>query len=1081
MAATGSKELWRPINSSKELYSKEEKIGEGTYAHVFKGKIKATGREIAIKKIKLGHVKKHLLDESVNYLADNPSRQFRDGVNMSAIREVKALQELRHPNIIELVDVYMHKGNLHLILEFLQCDLEMVIKDTTLTFKQEDVKSWMLMITRGLYHCHRNNLLHRDMKPNNILISPDGLVKLADFGLTREFGEWNRPMSPQAVTRWYKPPELLLSATTYGSAVDMWSTACIFAELFIRSPFLVAERDSDMGQLDVILKALGTPTVEEWNYMPLNANVELQLFPKPRSLQQYFTAARPDAIDLMRKMFEFDPNKRISAEEALRHPYFTNLPRPTPPPKLPVTTKQIKPNRDVYLGPEAVAPDAGPRGTKRKQSDDDDQDASKRSKTQPACALPHISAQKQAQKKSTASSSTKKNATSKGERTSSEPVTASTKTTEISPTSASSSASPVNNHRESINPSPEPSPIVSTPPIASQQTTSIKPPILPKAMPNNNQPSSLSIQLQHQAQQRQTAAGSASSLHATSRGVTNQYPSPINEPISRPSQNIPISRPPTFAEPGQQSRINSVPRVIYSDIEYDDDNEDHDGPGAILPSSLNELLTPSEQIQLSRSAGKTSLESYFGGAQIPMPNNAKRRDEYILTAPASPLRMNSALAWSAENGRQTLLNARSLPNVLGRYYRAAESVHGDDVSDLPDDERIEDDDEHHVPFLMEEEEMVTSSRPRRNGSNSNLSGLAGSPVMNNRLSGLAGSPGGSRANGIGMNHINGSNIYQASSSYGSNGYASNGYQTYGQQSLGLGIVPDKPNGVMNINLTARIPSDQHAQLSYTSPGSYLAPTQRGPRMMSYSSVARTGVEENVMGALPARHETHITRPQQELELLCPFAQQGTCRFGDKCKYLHGLPCPVCQKLVLHPQGSSQEHTEHIASCQRKQAIINARNAQADHADDLECVICFEVIKKKKDPRFGLMKCPHPVCLDCIRQWRLNEAMDNSKTCPICRTVTHFVIPSTVWISDEMEKERVIEIYQQKLATMDCKHFDNGRGQCPFGNSCFYRHAYADGSLEQVKKRWVTGGGEEESKIVGPTRLADFLSDYMERA
>ncbi|CAG8753207.1 27804_t:CDS:2, partial [Dentiscutata erythropus] len=148
-------------------YTKEKKIGEGTYAKVYKGKDRETGRAVAIKKIKL-------VQTEIGF----------QGIEISAVREVKVLRELRHPNIIEVYS-----------------DLEMIIKDKSLVFISADIKSWMLMTLRGLHHCHRNWILHRDMKPNNLLVGREGQLKLADFGLARDFAEPRiKTMSPQVVT-----------------------------------------------------------------------------------------------------------------------------------------------------------------------------------------------------------------------------------------------------------------------------------------------------------------------------------------------------------------------------------------------------------------------------------------------------------------------------------------------------------------------------------------------------------------------------------------------------------------------------------------------------------------------------------------------------------------------------------------------------------------------------------------------------------------------------------------------------------------------------------------------------------------
>ncbi|PJF19209.1 Serine/threonine-protein kinase [Paramicrosporidium saccamoebae] len=296
-------------------YVKERKVGEGTYAVVYEGRDTQTGRRVALKKIKM--------------------TSQGSGLDISAIRELKYLYELHHPNIAKMVDAFTFKKNLNLVLEFYDADLEMMIKDRDLAFTPSDVKSWMLMLLRSVEYCHQRGILHRDLKPNNLLIATDGNIKLADFGLARSFGYPIEPMTSQVVTRWYRPPELLYGARYYTDAVDIWAAGCIFAELMLRTPFLPAE--TDMGQLKVIFQALGTPTEDDWPGM--SSLPDYVSFPRsPKTpLASIFNAASDDALNLLEKMLIFDPTKRITAREALGHAYFTNLPRPTPPERLPKT------------------------------------------------------------------------------------------------------------------------------------------------------------------------------------------------------------------------------------------------------------------------------------------------------------------------------------------------------------------------------------------------------------------------------------------------------------------------------------------------------------------------------------------------------------------------------------------------------------------------------------------------------------------------------------------------------------------------------------------------------------------------
>ena len=316
-------ELAERLNEeTKEKYVKDKKLGEGTYAIVYLGHVKQDlSSLVAIKKIKV-------------------NTEYRDGLSMDAIREVKYLQELSHPNIIALHAVFSSKNqNLNLVLEFLPLgDLEMLIKDTDgIRYGTAEVKAWMGMLARAVWFCHENFVLHRDIKPNNLLIAADGEVKLADFGLARSFSDPYWPMTYQVITRWYRPPELLFGAKFYSGVVDVWSMGMVFAELILRAPFVAGM--TDVNQLELICNAIGTPTEENWpGVTKLDGYVKFEGLVISRDRNYYlsmFGTAGAIGVDLLMSMLTLDPRKRCTARQVLEHKWWTSDPPPTTKEELP--------------------------------------------------------------------------------------------------------------------------------------------------------------------------------------------------------------------------------------------------------------------------------------------------------------------------------------------------------------------------------------------------------------------------------------------------------------------------------------------------------------------------------------------------------------------------------------------------------------------------------------------------------------------------------------------------------------------------------------------------------------------------
>ncbi|MQL91244.1 hypothetical protein Taro_023854 [Colocasia esculenta] len=191
--------------------------------------------------------------------------------------------------------------------------------------------------------------------------------------------------------------------------------------------------------------------------------------------------------------------------------------------------------------------------------------------------------------------------------------------------------------------------------------------------------------------------------------------------------------------------------------------------------------------------------------------------------------------------------------------------------------------------------------------------------------------------------------------------------------------------------------------------------------------------------------------------ICSFAAAGNCPRGESCPHIHGDLCPTCGKHCLHPY-RTDEREEHIRMCQKNSKHLEALRL----SQEIECSVCLERVLSKPTPaerKFGLLsECDHPFCISCIRNWRSNSpssGMDVNtalRACPICRKLSYFVIPSVIWYSSKEEKQEIVDGYKAKLRSIDCKYFDFGNGSCPFGTSCFYRHAYRDGRLEEVVLR-----------------------------
>ncbi|KAJ9079085.1 cyclin-dependent kinase 5 [Entomophthora muscae] len=286
-----------------DKYQKIEKLGEGTYGIVYKAQNKDTNEFVALKRIRL----------------DNEE----EGVPCTAIREISLLKELKHPNIVRLHDVLHTEKKLVLVFEYSDSDLKKFIDAYNGELDVVTVKHLLYQLLLGLSYCHLNRVLHRDLKPQNLLINKRGELKLADFGLARAFGIPVRSYSHEVVTLWYRAPDVLMGSRHYDTSIDIWSVGCIFAEMSTGRPLFPGNSSKD--QLLRIFRILGTPTEASWPEMSLLPEYKpVPIFPAI-PLTQILPKLDAPGIDLLTKLLEFDPTRRISAQQALSHPYFADL------------------------------------------------------------------------------------------------------------------------------------------------------------------------------------------------------------------------------------------------------------------------------------------------------------------------------------------------------------------------------------------------------------------------------------------------------------------------------------------------------------------------------------------------------------------------------------------------------------------------------------------------------------------------------------------------------------------------------------------------------------------------------------
>lgn len=315
-------------------FARVELLGEGSSSSVYKANETKKRRCVAMKYLK--------------------KTQMASTLTKEIFREITILKSLNHENVIKLHEVVIDTdiNNLCLILDYCPYSLDKYIDHYPRSIPHSQIKCIARQLFKGLDYLHKNYVIHRDLKTTNLMISAKMELKIIDFGLSRRYSLQNMAMSPNVITRWYQPPEILLLAPSYGPEVDMWSAGCILAELFNKAPILPGE--SDLQQINLIIGLIGTPTAKIWpgySKCKIPKHICLRAQPYNKIVEQCHEWGCTDATQILSSLLVYDPETRIKANACVHHDWLEMAPFPAKSIEIPA---EVPGTRRVVRGPMII-------------------------------------------------------------------------------------------------------------------------------------------------------------------------------------------------------------------------------------------------------------------------------------------------------------------------------------------------------------------------------------------------------------------------------------------------------------------------------------------------------------------------------------------------------------------------------------------------------------------------------------------------------------------------------------------------------------------------------------------------------